>query len=69
VQIAPLGFELAVAVEHLNPVVPRSATKTQPPGSQQMLWRDIELAGVGAGLPHDISNLPSGVYLWIRALP
>jgi len=50
VQIVPLGFELAVAVEHLNPVVLAVGDVNPAVGVATNVVRDVELAGIGARL-------------------
>src|SRR5205807_1914116 len=48
VQIVPLGFELAVAVEHLDTVIFTVGDIDPAVGVAADVVRDIELAGVGA---------------------
>ena len=50
VQIVPLGLELAVAVEHLDPVVLAVGDIEPAVGVAADVVRDVELAGIGAGL-------------------
>src|ERR1700759_5107000 len=50
VQIVPLGFELAVAVEHLHPMVFAIGNVQPAVGIAADVVRDVELPGVGARL-------------------
>ena len=69
VQVLPLRLVLAVAVEDLDPMVLAVGDIDPAVGVAADVVDDVELALAGAGLAPGISNLPSGAYLWTRALP
>ena len=67
--VVPLGFEIAVAVEDLDAVVLPVGDIDPAVRVAGDVVRDVELSGIGPGLPQPSSNLPSGEYLCTRALP
>jgi hypothetical protein len=69
VQVLPLRFEFAVAVEDLDAVVLALGDIDPAIGVGADVVDDVELAPPVLGSPNDISNLPSGEYLCIRELP
>ena len=69
VQVVPLGLIFAVAVEHLHSMVLAIGDINPAVGIGADIVRDVELTRLGAGLTQDNRSLPSGEYLWTRALP
>src|SRR5215471_15862423 len=59
-QIVPLGLELAVSVEHLNPMVLTVGDIEPPVRVAADVVRDIELAGVGARLSPRLQQFAVG---------
>jgi hypothetical protein len=69
VQVFPLRLVFAVAVEHLDAMVLAVSDIDPAVGVTADVVDDVELALTGSGFAPHISNLPSGEYLWTRALP